>query len=85
MATKSTIEIMLKYGMYSKMEMDPIKYHGYKETIPNLEETIDEIDIELLLRPQDADRLLDHRLSLSKRLDALRIEKWNNTPGAFDE
>lgn len=65
---------MLDYGMYSTMKLDPIAYHGYKETIQNLENVIEEIDVELLLRPQDSDRLLEHRFSLQTRLD-----KLNNT------
>lgn len=65
---------MLDYGMYSNMVLDPIAYHGYKETIQNLEDIIEEIDVELLLRPQNSDRLLEHRFSLQNRLD-----KLNNT------
>jgi len=60
--------------MYSNMVLDPIAYHGYKETIQNLEDIIEEIDVELLLRPQNSDRLLEHRFSLQNRLD-----KLNNT------
>ena len=71
---------MLDHGMYSTMEIDPIAYHGYRETIQNLEDVIEEIDVEILLRPQDTDKLLDHRISLQKRLDELNMTKMKNTP-----
>lgn len=80
MITKRLISIMLEHGMYSTMTIDPIAYHGYRETIENLENVIEEIDVEILLRPKDTDKLLDHRSSLQKRLDALNMTKMENTP-----
>ena len=79
--TKLTIQIMLsELGYYSNMKLDPIAYHGYRETTENLQNVIEEIDVELLLRPKDTNALLDHRISLQKRLDSLKIEKQINTP-----
>ncbi len=81
MLTKGVISIMLSEdGFYSKMKMCPIEYHGYRETVENVEELIEEIDVELMLKPQYSDNLLDHRNSLSKKLDKLKIERQLNTP-----
>lgn len=82
--TKGLIAIMLDGGMYSEMITDPITYHGYKETIQNLEDVIEEIDVEIMLRPQSINNLLDHRSSLQKRLDKLNNTKNLNMPSISD-
>lgn len=80
MLTLNLIKIMINNGFYSTIIIDPIAYHGYKETISTLREVIEEIDVELLLRPQDTNILLDHRISLQKRLDALESCKTKAMP-----
>ncbi|MBB2149158.1 hypothetical protein [Pedobacter gandavensis] len=80
MITKSLIQIMLNDGYYSTMNIDPMKHHGYNETIELLTEVLEEIEVECLLRPQDIDKLLDHRNSISKRLYTLEADKRNSMP-----
>lgn len=82
MLTKSLIQLMLNDGYYSTMDMDPIEYHGYTETIETLTEVLEEIEVELLLRPKDSDKLLVHRTNISIRLYGLEatvrsMPVWN--------
>lgn len=66
-----TVDVMIKYGFYSKMKMNPIDYHGYRRTESNIKSIIEEIDYELALRPQDSDTLLDHRNNMLHELTLL--------------
>lgn len=72
--------IMCENGYYNAMNIDPIDFHGYLETKENLEQVLEEIDIELLLRPEFADKLLDLRSNISSRLEIQQHLKHINTP-----
>lgn len=80
MITLGLIKIMLDHGFYSTMKLDPIDYHGYRETIQNLTDVIEEIEVEMLLKPDFKDKLTITKDKLQKRLDTLTQEKLRNMP-----